>query len=260
MANGEGWTPEQDLLLLSTKAGAPELTNRQLAEVLVSKGLMTTSDAVQKRLRRLAEMEAAEGARKMDLLEHGLALKSNPLDTFVGFTIGFYDIEATALEAWKGRLLSVAFADAWGRVDRRLFTDFERENPLDDRPLAVWARDKIESFDIIVGWNNKGYDDSFLRARLLRHGERVPRFPLKIDLMWKFGQFSVRIGSRKLANVSNFLRVTNEKTALDWEHWEKASWGDPESLAYVGEHNDADVLVTRDVFAHAKQLIGSLTK
>lgn len=255
----EPWNTEQDRLLLHLKAEHATATNRELAQMLVSKGVLTTSDAVQKRLRRLDEQAAAEENSVTDLLDAGLAIPSNPTDTFVGFDIGYWDLETTALVGWKGRLLSAAFADAWGRVESRVFTDFDLATPFDDLPLALWTRDKIESFDILAGWNDKGFDASFLRARLMEKGERVPRFPMRVDLMWRYGQFSVRIGSKKLANVSKFLKVANEKTEIDWPTWEAAAFGDADALAYVREHNEADVLVTRDVFAHTKQLITSLT-
>lgn len=182
-----------------------------------------------------------------------LPVKGASIGEFVGFETVYWDLETTGLTAIMGRLLACAIADAWGRVRVFRVEDYPGATLIDDGPLAVAVRDALEDADHWVTWNGKLYDIPFLNARLLKAGERPIRSDIKhTDLMYySRGQF-VRIGSSKLDNVSKFVDSPNRKTPLDWETWQLAGLGDRAAMDLVVEHNVADVLVTRDVFAHLK--------
>lgn len=172
---------------------------------------------------------------------------------FVGFETVYWDLETTGLTAIMGRLLACSFADAWGSTKSFRIEDYPGESPIDDSRLAVAIRDELELADHWVTWNGKLFDIPFLNARLLKAGERPIRTDIKhTDLMYySRGQF-VRIGSSKLDNVSKFVDSPNRKTPLEWETWQLAGLGDRKCMDLVVEHCEADVLVTRDVFAHLK--------
>jgi uncharacterized protein YprB with RNaseH-like and TPR domain len=182
-----------------------------------------------------------------------LRVKAAPQGAFVGFETIFWDLETTNLTAIMGRLLACSFATSFGVVSTMRIEDYPGASLIDDGPLAVAIRDELEKADHWVTWNGKLYDIPFLNARLLKAGERPVRSDIKhTDLMYySRGQF-VRIGSSKLDNVSKFVESPNRKTPLDWETWQMAALGDKAAMDLVVEHCEADVLVTRDVFAHLK--------
>lgn len=195
------------------------------------------------------EVKVAEDVAQPTLMQVSAA----PAGEFVGFVTAYWDLETTGLTAIMGRLLSYSSCDPWGNITTFRYEDFPGATLIDDGPLVVAVRDHLEQADHWVTWNGKLFDIPFLNARLLKAGERPLRSDIKhTDLMYySRGQF-VRIGSSKLDNVSKFVDSPNRKTPLEWDTWQLAGMGDKDAMEEVVEHNRADVLVTRDVFAHLK--------
>lgn len=180
-----------------------------------------------------------------------------------------FDTESTDLRAIMGRILCASFA--WETVDAlgntgigQPFTfsyeDFPGETLIDDGPLVAAIRDQLEAADIIVGWNSKLHDVPLLNARLARVGERPVRVNLHSDIMWYAAGSSMKIGSRKLDNVSKYFNVEDSKTPLDWETWQLAGTGDSTALASVVEHCEYDVKVTGQVLRHLMPYVKSIHK
>lgn len=249
------WTPELDALLIQQEEDHGPLTAQELADRLAGKGIITTKDAVQKRLKRL-RAEQHENTPPVPEHEAGFALPE-PEDGFVGFRLAFWDLETTDLGASMGRLLCCSIADNWGNVTTRRASDFERTSVIDDSGLAEWIRDELERYDILVSWNGFNFDHGFLQARLLRWGKRPLARKLAIDPMWKArpSRYGSRIGGSSLKNVSSFFRLDISKSELDKETWQLAGAGDEQALDYIIDHCERDVLVLRKVFNHLKPLI-----
>lgn len=263
------WTQEDDSRLSGVyeklrqaSEGESPTFGAVASELTKVTGLPYTADQVRNRLRRIDEMNrATESARvsSVDELEFdGLPV---PQEDFIGFRMAFFDIESTNLGAIMGRMLVWSIADSWGNITTARITDFPQDSIIHDEGLAVALRDELERYDIIVGWNSKLFDVSFLNARLLRWGQR----PLRQDLMHsdpmykaRQGGYSARIGSSKLDNVAKFFRTDDQKTPLDWDTWNLAAAGDSEAMDKIVEHCEADVLVLRSVFGHLKPLIRSI--
>ena len=170
-----------------------------------------------------------------------------------------FDTESTDLKAMMGRLLcaSAAYLTVDAKGNSKVGKPFSvtapehpGESEIDDGPLAVAIRDKLEEADVIVGWNSKLHDIPLLNARLAKAGERRVDVKLHIDLMWYAAGSSMKIGSRKLANVSKFFDVEDRKTPLDWETWQLAGAGNPKALREVVKHCEYDVLVLGQVYPH----------
>lgn len=179
----------------------------------------------------------------------------------VNFNIAFFDIEATDLKANFGRMLCMSVADQFGNVTTVRADDPELRGDKirDDRLLAIAARDLLESYDIIVGWNSKSYDVPFIDSRLLIHDERPIRKDLMhVDPMYKAGRFSMALQSRRLDSVAKTFRLDEQKTDIDWEYWMDAAMGDSAALDYVVEHCEADVLTLRAAFNRLKPLIRTI--
>lgn len=174
----------------------------------------------------------------------------------------FYDTESTDLSASWGRILCASFATLDGdpytfRADRKKWAG---KNIVDDSILCKAIRDELEKADFIVGWNSILHDVPLLNARLSLCGERACRLSEKngvrhLDLMWYSSGQSMKIGSRKLANVSKFFKVDHSKTPLDGETWQLASTGDKKAMNLVVEHCESDVLVLRDLWPNLAPMV-----
>ncbi len=182
---------------------------------------------------------------------------------YVGFDIGYFDLEASGLNGSFGRLFSAACAhvaedDVWvARIDDPKYRNAKSLS--DDRKLAVAIRDHLLSHDILVSWNGKrgynarsrsGFDVPMLNARLIQPGSRehvIGRYVKHIDLLKEIRKY-VELHSFRLAAVEEFLELAESKNAILPRLWNRALDGDKDALDYVVNHNILDVKVLRLVF------------
>lgn len=171
---------------------------------------------------------------------------------FIGLSVGFADIETTFSN--QPIVLYAAIADQFGNIQ-----SFRKGSDItDDRQLVDDVSRALESYDIIVTWNGKLFDVPVLQGRLAFHGLRRMDINMHIDLMYyATGQF-MRIGRKSLQSVSEYFEVSNEKTPLRVRQWNGAMAGKEEDYEAIVEHCDADVLVTRDVFAVLKRHVRNI--
>lgn len=174
--------------------------------------------------------------------------------SFIGFNIAFWDLETTF--STQPIVLYGAIADQFGRV--RGFP--KGEDITNDKKLVKAIRDALTEYDVWVTWNGKLFDVPVLNGRLIYHGLEPLPPKMHIDLMYKATGGSVRIGRRSLQSVSEYFGVSNRKTPLSVRIWDKAMAGDAGAYALIAEHGDADVLVTRDLFAVLKPQIGTVQR
>lgn len=185
----------------------------------------------------------------------------DPSDSYIGLGMLYFDTESTSLTGIMGRMLCASFCDGWGRVTTIRIDQTQQKNVLDDRELVVGIRDYLEqNGDVLVGWNSRLHDIPLLNARLLHWSERPIRSDLlHIDLMYYAGGQFNKIGSKKLVNVQKYIpEVENEKTDIDWNIWQLAGAGDRESLNYIVQHCEADILTMRDVFGKLKPYVRNI--
>lgn len=180
-----------------------------------------------------------------------------------------YDLETTDLKGLMGRLLCASFCIITSddpaeigkvttfRCDRK---PWKMPDPIDDSALAVGIRDYLDGFHCAVGWNSKLFDGPFLNARLIQSGEQEWRPQLHLDLMWYAGGSSMRVGSKKLDNVQQFLRLGDEKTKIDWDDWKRAALGNKRAMDSVVEHCEQDVKVLREAYWRMIGLVRNIHK
>jgi uncharacterized protein YprB with RNaseH-like and TPR domain len=187
---------------------------------------------------------------------------------YIGFDIGYFDLEASGLNGSFGRLFSAACAHADGAVWEARIDDHKyrnRKHPSDDFKLAVAIRDHLLAHDILVSWNGKrgwnskgrsGFDVPMLNARLMVPGherERViGRYVKHIDLLKEVRKY-IELHSFRLVSVQEFLELTEEKNSILPRLWGRALDGDREALDYICLHNRKDVLVLRLVFEEMRR-------
>ena len=198
-----------------------------------------------------------------------------PLD-YAGPLVGFWDLETTYSS--QPRLLSGAVADGFGNVTVWHLRDSEErvegrrcdacgglhlirwvgcfsERWTNDALIAQRIRDDLRKFHILVGWNSVLFDEPVLNGRLMiRMDDTLDPLTHK-DLMYEFSGRKARVGRRSLANISTVFDSPHRKTELNPHIWDEADHGDEAMYDLIIEHNIADVLVTRDVFAYARPRI-----
>lgn len=119
-------------------------------------------------------------------------------------------------------------------------------------------REELEKYHMLVGWNSRGFDLSFLNARLLAAHERPLRPQFHVDAMWTCGQFSLRIGSRKLDVVQKFLKLPETKTPIEWEDWKRAAIGDTKAMGQVVTHCEQDVKVLAQAYWRLLPMVANI--
>lgn len=176
----------------------------------------------------------------------------DPAKTYVGFDIGYFDIETTF--STQPIVLYAAVADQFGDIGRAR----KGRDITDDKKLVHDYAKLLTDFDVWVSWNGKLFDVPVLNGRLRYHG--LPPLPLTkhVDAMYYATGGSMRIGRRSLQSVSEYFDVPNRKTPLSVRTWDKAMAGDAEAYEKIVEHCDADVLVLRDVFGVLKSQVANV--
>lgn len=188
---------------------------------------------------------------------------------YVGFDIGYFDLEASSLNGSFGRLFSGACAhvtedDIWvARIDDPKYLNKRQKS--DDSKLAVAIRDHLLEHDIIVSWNGKrgynskgrsGFDIPMLNARLIQPENKqrvIGRYaPKHIDLLKEIRKY-IELHSFRLAAVEEFLELSESKNSILPRLWNKALDGDKDALDYIVGHNILDVRVLRLVFEEMRR-------
>ena len=175
--------------------------------------------------------------------------------------IVFMDTESTDLKAMMGRILCASFVTLDGEPYTFRFDEkpWIGKNKIDDSRLCVAVRDELEKFNLIVGWNSKLHDVPLLNARLAKAGQRPYHCQnFHLDAMWYAGGSSMKIGSRKLDNVSKYFDVDDRKTEISWDQWQLAGAGDKSAMKEVVVHCEQDVKVLRSVYAHILPFVKNL--
>lgn len=165
-----------------------------------------------------------------------------------GLRIGFLDIETTNLEANAGSMLSWAIKYRKGPVVGDVVTRHEQISCEFDARITASLLATLEDLDVVVTYYGTGFDVPFLRTRALALGLTPPGAG---DLYHWDVYYLVR---HKLKLHRNSLQAAcalfgiGGKTHLDMEIWARARVGDPDALAYVYDHNKADVRILARLF------------
>jgi uncharacterized protein YprB with RNaseH-like and TPR domain len=179
--------------------------------------------------------------------------------------VTFWDIEATNLDAGFGRLLCCSFIDLDSdqvetfRIDQ---APWRCKGKINDSKLAAAIRERLHASDIVVDWYGSQFDKRFVNARLAKHGLPPLRLTkengtMQIDAM--YASNPMKIGSKRLDNISRFFNSPNRKTALDPDTWAAASAGDVQALDEIVVHCEADVRVLKDLWPNIAQHVKKMS-
>lgn len=129
----------------------------------------------------------------------------------------------------------------------------------EEKSLLAKLTKRLESFDVVVTWNGRGFDLPFLTTRLLKH-KMDPRPVLRkmhLDLN-EVVKSRLRLTFTYLDHVCEFFEIKRDKGPMGLEVpqlFVKALEGDENALNIIREHCLDDLRVTREVFFKLRPLV-----
>jgi len=164
------------------------------------------------------------------------------------------DIETTSLEADAGTLVSAGIMSDTGRAEY-----LEARRTSEEKSLLLKLVKRLESYDVMVTWNGRGFDIPFLTTRFMKHG-LDPRPILRkshIDLA-DVVKGRLRLTFTYLDHVCDFFQIDRKKgpMGLDVPHlYVRALEGDRNAAGLIREHCLDDLRATRQVFLRLRPLV-----
>lgn len=162
--------------------------------------------------------------------------------------IAYLDIEASDLRANWGHMLSWSIKY---RNDNNIRHDIiTKEEFYDfsfDRRILETLLEELKNVDIVVTYYGTRFDIPFIRTRSDFYGLEFPKYGsiYHWDLYYKVRRL-YKLHRNSLSVATKFFGIEG-KTPVSGDVWMKAKYGDPESLEYVLEHNDEDVIILEEL-------------
>lgn len=159
-------------------------------------------------------------------------------------TIGFFDIETSNLAANYGIMYCYCILDnATNKIYERTITSHELKSGDMDKRVVQQCVNDLKRFDRVVTYYGTKFDISYIRSRAVYHGIDFPAYGeiVHTDLYYVV-RHKFRLNSNRLATACEFLLGNTNKTAINFNFWIKAMGGDKESLKYITEHCEYDVI------------------
>ena len=185
-----------------------------------------------------------------------------------------YDIETSLCEFtafWTGkqfvghkqlrnepRIITVA----WKWYGENKVYDLEWDENQDDRTLMEKFLKVYNDADVVIGFNNKNFDDRFVNARALKHNLFVNTHLRSFDIM-KQAKRLFRLPSYAMNYIAAYTGVATKYNHSGIEMWEKIQYGEAEearkALDEMIHYNRQDITVTEEVYVRLRKYMGVAT-
>lgn len=160
--------------------------------------------------------------------------------------VGFLDIESSNLVADFGFMLSWCIKDGDSKTiyqDVIKKSDINNYSKEEDARITASLIEAMKKFDRLVTYYGARFDIPFIRTRA--HVSKL-KFPgpntIKHTDLWFHVRGKFRLSSNRLENASRVLIGKTDKTRVESKHWRRGQRGDQNSLSYILDHNQKDVL------------------
>jgi uncharacterized protein YprB with RNaseH-like and TPR domain len=173
-------------------------------------------------------------------LEHYSCYKGEVEDTE---KVGFLDIEASNLKANFGIMLSYCIkVRGKDEILCDVINKKDMSNGLDKR-IVKNCIDDLRKFDRIVGHYSTKYDLPFIRTRALILGIDFPFYgEINHTDVYYMARHKLCLSSNRQGVIAEAVLGEDIKTRIEPKYWIPALQGDPESLAYILDHNKRDAI------------------
>lgn len=237
------WTREEDDIL--KKFFSQRTTEMTLFQKLIKINPNRSYEAMTRRLRRMK----SEGWVKD---------KDKALSTL---RVGYFDIEATSLNASFGYMLSWYIKVA-GKNEYYSSVINKKEifdEKFDER-LVKELLEAFKNFDVIYTWygSDRKFDIPFIRTRAYTHGleDGLPNnMEMFVMDLWILARNKLKAYNNRLDTIARQVGIDNvKKTPLDPGTWVIAAVGNKEALDYISLHNKRDVQLLERVHSKLKKI------
>ena len=157
--------------------------------------------------------------------------------------IGYFDIEASNLNADFGYMFSYCIVASDGQMEGRVLTPSEIRSGKFDEKLCTEMCSNLRDFHRIVVFygGDHRFDLPFVRTRSIKHGCDFPLYKeIYCTDLWPICRNKLKLSSNRLANVCKFFGIEAKTHPMDYDIWCRAQSGDQKSLDYIWEHNVED--------------------
>jgi len=170
-------------------------------------------------------------------------IKEQPDDSPFKERVGYFDIEASGLNATFAYMFSYCIVDSDGSVMGRALRPREiRSGVFDEKLVAEMANDirKFHRIVVFYGGDHR-FDLPFVRTRAIKHGVDFPLYKeIYCTDLWPICRNKLRLHSNRLEVVCKFFGIPAKTHPMEPERWCRAQSGDQKELDYIWEHNIED--------------------
>jgi uncharacterized protein len=164
------------------------------------------------------------------------------------------DIETTSLEADGGIVVGVGLAPEEGGSE---YLQVNRSR--DEADVLSKMAQRLQSYEVLVTWNGRGFDIPFLTTRLLKNGldPRPISSKRHVDLN-EVVKSRLRLTFTYLDHVCDFLGIAKKKGPMGMDVpqlYVRALEGDTKALDAIRDHCLDDLQATRNVYLRLKPLV-----
>lgn len=128
-----------------------------------------------------------------------------------------------------------------------------------DRKLMEAFLLEYNKADMVIGWNNNGFDNKIINSRAMKHGLFVNTHIKSFDIMRQVKKV-FRLPSYSLSYVSKYLGLGGKLQHNGIKMWEDIAWGSKAdyktSMAMMIQYNVQDVALTEEVFFKLRPYLG----
>ncbi len=190
--------------------------------------------------------EASFGDGDVDILEE-LEKESGEF-----LECGVLDIETTGLWADFGYVLVAVIKNvSTGEYDIFRLDECKNYKNLDLRAdPRFWKRvdqeilkgivEAYKKYDIIIHFNGRNFDIKFLNTRLTKNRLTILPQMKQLDI-FQIAKHRMRLRSKKLDALKEFLEIDEAEKGHKWEYWQMAANGQKAGFDYVVDHCKRDV-------------------
>jgi uncharacterized protein YprB with RNaseH-like and TPR domain len=160
-------------------------------------------------------------------------------------TIGFFDIEASNLNADFGYIISYCMKEMDGDISGYCISPKEVKDHTFDKNLVQEMLKDFKRFDRIVVYfgSNWRFDVPFTRTRALHWGYDFPIYRERwVEDCYNLVRQKLKLHRNRLETACEYFEIPAKQHRLNPTEWQRAMAGCKEALDYIYEHNKEDVI------------------
>jgi len=191
-------------------------------------------------------------AHGMPYIEHPNCFEKEKPETELTERVGFFDIEASNLNASFGYMISYCIKDSESdKIYEACVKPSDIRTGIFDKTVVGKLAKDLRRFNrLVVYWGtDRKFDLPFARTRALFHGAD---FPLYLEIyatdLYTIVKGKLRLHNGRLQTACDFFGIESKGHRLMPDIWQTAMAGKKASLDYILEHNREDVLSTEALY------------